>query len=361
MLYYLSLLFLNKFSFLNVVKYITFRSGAAMLTSLVIAISFGSRVIDILKEIQGKGQPIRADGPETHLKKAGTPTMGGLLILMSVFISSLLWADLSNSYIWVVIGVIISFALLGFLDDYFKVAKNNSKGVSGKLKLIWQLATGLVAGYAISAISPTDQATILALPFLKNSSIEFGMWYFLFASFVLTGTSNSVNLTDGLDGLVTGPVVLVAMCLALICYLVGNSIFANYLHVYYVPQAGELSVLCASIIGACLGFLWFNAPPAQIFMGDVGSLALGGAIGAISIITKHELVLVILGGLFVIEALSVIIQVTSFRLRGKRVFKMAPIHHHFEKLGWSETKVVIRFWIIATIFAIAGLSTLKIR
>lgn len=362
MIYHLSQALVNKLSALNILHYITVRSGAAMFTSLLISIIMGKKAISWLSQMQHGGQPIRSDGPESHLKKSGTPTMGGLLILGTVLISTLLWADLTNPYILIALFVTYSFGLLGFLDDYRKVKLRNSKGVSGKVKMLWQLTTGILAAIAISFFSEPGQATNLALPFLKNNAIHLGMIYFFFASLVITGTSNAVNLTDGLDGLAAGPIILVTTCLALICYLTGNSVFANYLHIYYIPQSGELAVFCACIVGATLGFLWYNAPPAQIFMGDVGSLALGGAIGVISVIAKHELVLVILGGLFVIEALSVIIQVASFRLRGgKRVFKMAPIHHHYEKLGWSETKVVIRFWIIAIIFAILGLSTLKIR
>jgi len=361
MIYHLSQALVNELSALNILKYITFRSGAAMFTSLLISIMMGDRMIAWLGKLQNGGQPIRSDGPESHFKKAGTPTMGGGLILLSVLISTLLWADLNNPYLWVVLFVTYSYGMLGFLDDYRKIKMRNSKGVPGKMKMLWQISTGILAALAISYISEPAQATTLALPFLKNTSINLGIFYFIFASFVITGTSNSVNLTDGLDGLATGPIVLITMSLALICYLTGNNIFANYLHIYYVPHCGELAVFCACIIGASLGFLWYNAPPAQIFMGDVGSLALGGAIGVISVIAKHELVLLILGGLFVMETISVIIQVASFRLRGKRVFKMAPIHHHFEKLGWSETKVVIRFWIIAMVFTIIGLSTLKIR
>lgn len=361
MIYHISKALVNELSALNVLKYITFRSGAGMFTAMLIAIALGKRSIAWLSALQNGGQPIRNDGPETHQNKIGTPTMGGLLILGAVLISTLLWADLTNPYIWIVMFVTYSYGLLGFLDDYRKVKMRNSKGVSGKVKMVWQLVTGVAAAIMIGYISISEHATMLAIPFLKNTAINLGVVYFLFASIVITGTSNAVNLTDGLDGLATGPIVLVTMCLALICYLAGNSVFADYLYIYHVPHSGELAVFCACVVGASLGFLWYNAPPAQIFMGDVGSLALGGAIGTISVIAKHELVLLILGGLFVIEALSVIIQVASFKLRGKRVFKMAPIHHHYEKLGWSETKVVIRFWIIAIIFAIIGLSTLKLR
>lgn len=319
-------------------------------------------MISWLQSIQNGGQPIRSDGPESHLKKSGTPTMGGLLILSSTLASVLLWVDLTNQYILIALFVTYSYGLLGFLDDYRKISLRNSKGVSGTIKMAWQLITGAVAAFAISTASSRFEPNSLLLPFIKNLSIHLGIFYYIFSSIVITGSSNAVNLTDGLDGLASGIIILVTASLGLICYFTGHISFAEYLHLPYLHNSGEIAVLCASIVGATLGFLWFNAPPAQIFMGDVGSLALGGAIGVISVIAKQELLLLILGGVFVMEALSVIIQVASFKLRGgKRVFKMAPIHHHYEKSGWSETKVVIRFWILAVIFAIIALSSLKIR
>lgn len=362
MLYYLSQILVHKLSYLNVFHYITLRSAGAMFTALLLSIILGDRVISWLSSIQNEGQPIRSDGPESHLKKYGTPTMGGILILASTLSSALLWVDLTNQYILITLFVTYSYGFLGFLDDYKKVSLQNSKGVSGKTKMVWQLITGLVATFAISVTSGRYEPNALLLPFIKNLSIQLGVFYYIFSTIVITGSSNAVNLTDGLDGLASGIVILVTASLGLICYFIGHISFAEYLHLPYLANSGEVAVLCASIVGATLGFLWFNAPPAQIFMGDVGSLALGGAIGVISIISKQELLLLILGGVFVMEALSVIIQVASFKLRGgKRVFKMAPIHHHYEKSGWSETKVVIRFWILAIIFAIIALSSLKIR
>lgn len=361
MIYYLSRLFINEIGTLNVLKYITFRSGGAMFTALLLSILLGEKAIAWIKTIQYGGQPIRADGPESHLAKTGTPTMGGIFILFAISISVFLWADLKNYYVWISLFILYSYGALGFYDDYLKVKLKNSKGVPGKIKLLWQFTTGAIAAIAICIVVEPAQAYHLAIPFMKNTSINLGLFYIVFSSIVITGTSNAVNLTDGLDGLASGPITLVTTCLALICYLSGNSIFANYLHINYIPHAGELCVLCGCVIGATLGFLWYNAQPAQIFMGDIGSLSLGGFIGVTSVIAQHEIVLIILGGLFVIEALSVIIQVLSFRIRGKRVFKMAPIHHHYEKLGWSENKIVIRFWIIAIMFAILGLSTLKLR
>lgn len=362
MLYYLLLPLAEHYSFFNIFRYITFRSGGAMLTALTICFVFGGPLITWLKSKQGKGQPIREDGPASHLlTKKGTPTMGGLMILMALFISTLLWADLKNPYIWIVLGVTGAFGFLGFMDDYLKVSKRNTKGVSGKMKLACQFAVSIAACIAISSLATPDKATHLAVPFFKTVLIDLGYFYFVFGMLVLVGASNAVNLTDGLDGLAIGPIMIAASCFALISYLAGNAVFANYLQIHSVPRAGELTVLCAAVLGAGLGFLWFNAPPARVFMGDTGSLSLGGTIGTISVITKHELVLAIIGGLFVIEAVSVILQVASFKTTGKRIFKMAPIHHHFEKVGWSEPTVVIRFWIIAIIFALIGLSTLKLR
>ena len=362
MLYYFLSTFISKYHFFNVIKYITFRSIAATFTALVIGFYIGPKIIRFLKSIQKDGQPIRTNGPESHLiTKKGIPTMGGLMIIISMLFSILLWADLSNYYIWICLFVMMSFAVLGLLDDYKKLKYKNSKGVSGKIKILWQLVTSVIAAIAISRLSQTEIATTIFFPFYKKLSLNLEVSYFLFSSVVIIGSSNAVNLTDGLDGLATLPVIIVACCFALISYLVGNIIFANYLQIQYQQGVGELAILCAAIIGAGLGFLWYNAPPAQVFMGDIGSLSLGGVIGTISVITKHEIVLFITGGLFVMEALSVIIQVGSFKIRGQRVFKMAPIHHHFEKIGWSEPTIVIRFWILAFIFALIGLSTLKLR
>lgn len=347
--------------FFNVLKYLTFRSGMALITSLAICFFFGEMFVSYIRKIQNGGQPIRDDGPESHFSKKGTPTMGGVLIIGSTTLTTLLWTDIKNPYIWISLFVMLSFAALGFADDYLKISKKNTKGVSGKVKLFWQLIVSFIAAYAISTCSKHGMQTHLAVPFFKNVLLNLGLFYFVFAAIVITGASNAVNLTDGLDGLAAGPIMMVAFCFGLISYVVGNTLFAEYLQLHYIEHTGELAVFCAAIIGATLGFLWYNAPPAQIFMGDVGSLALGGALGVVSVITKHEIVLAIAGGIFVIEALSVIIQVASFKTRKVRVFKMAPLHHHYEKKGWSETKVVIRFWIISLIFVIIGLSTLKLR
>jgi phospho-N-acetylmuramoyl-pentapeptide-transferase len=346
----------------NLFRYLTFRSGGAVLTALLISFLLGPSVIRWLKSKQGDGQPIRLDGPENHLlTKKGTPTMGGVLILLALVISTLLWADLNNRYVWVVLWVTIGYGVVGFGDDYLKLTKRNSKGLPGKLKLALQIGIAVIAALAISAILPVELQTHLAVPFFKDVLIQLGPFFAPFAVLVMVGASNAVNLTDGLDGLAIVPVMIVAGCLALIAYLVGNSVFAGYLQIHYVPGCGELAVFCGALVGASLGFLWFNAPPAMVFMGDTGSLSVGGALGTISVIVKHELVLMIIGGLFVLETVSVIMQVASFKLTGRRVFKMAPLHHHFEKKGWAEPTIVIRFWIIASILALAGLSTLKVR
>lgn len=348
------------FPFINIMRYITFRSGCACMLALLLSLGFGPMLIKHLRLIAG--QPIRLDGPEQHFSKKGTPTMGGLLILFSVLISTICFADLTNPYIWIVLFVTFGFGLLGFADDYLKVTKKNTKGVAGKMKLTVQLLISIIACLWIQKYSAVEYKTSIALPFVKSFLLDMGWFYLIFVAIVIIGASNAVNLTDGLDGLAIGPVVIATACFALICYLVGNIVFANYLQIHYVAGVGELAVLCSALIGAGLGFLWYNAPPAKIFMGDTGSLALGGALGTISVITKHEIVLAIIGGLFVMEALSVIIQVYYFKLTGgKRVFLMAPIHHHFEKKGWPESTVVIRFWIIAIILALIGLSTLKLR
>ena len=362
MLYNILFPLAEQFSALNVFRYLTFRTGGAVITALVISFLFGPVVIDMLKNRQRGGQPIREDGPESHLlTKKGTPTMGGFLILLALIIATLLWADLRNGYIWVALGVTLAFGIIGFLDDYMKITQRTSKGLPGKLKLLMQVAISIVAALYIMSQMPSDLATIISIPFLKSTVINLGWMFVGFAVLVMVGSLNAVNLTDGLDGLAIVPVMIAAGVFAIISYLAGNSVFSGYLQIYYVPGSGELSVFCGSIIGAGLGFLWYNAPPAKVFMGDTGSLSLGGALGTISIITKHELVLTIVGGLFVLETVSVIVQVASFKLTGKRVFAMAPLHHRFEKKGWAESTIVIRFWIIASILALLGLSTLKLR
>jgi len=352
----------EQFPILNVLRYISFRTGGSIMTALIISFLAGPAIIRWLKSKQKKGQPIREDGPQSHIvKKAGTPTMGGVLILLSISLSTLLWADLSNSYVWAALMVTIGFGLIGFADDYLKVTKSSAKGVPGRLRLLLGILISAASATWIMALSPEPLAGAVAIPFLKDVLLDFGWLFIPFAAFVMVGSANAVNLTDGLDGLATVPVIIAAVSFGLIAYLVGNAIFSDYLQLHFVPGSGDLAVLCGAIIGAGLGFLWFNAPPAMVFMGDTGSLALGGALGAIAVITKHELVLAVIGGLFVLETASVIIQVVSFKLTGRRVFRMAPIHHHFEQLGWAESTIVIRFWIIAVILALIGLSTLKLR
>jgi len=344
--------------FLNLFRYITFRSGAAVVTALVIALLIGPRFIAWLRSKQGKGQPIRADGPASHLlTKKGTPTMGGLMILISMTASTLLWMDVTNGFTWTCLAVTLGFGAIGLLDDYDKVVKRSAKGVSGKLRLGLEFA---IAGIAVWYIS-TRTGQTLYLPFLKDAGIPLGIFYIAFGAFIIAGFGNAVNLTDGLDGLATMPVVIAALTFGVIAYLAGNLKFSDYLGIHHVPGAGELAVFVGALIGGCLGFLWFNAPPAAVFMGDTGSLALGGALGTIAVVTNHEIVLILIGGLFVLETVSVIVQVISFKTTGKRVFKMAPLHHHFEHLGWSESTVVIRFWIISFMLALAGLATLKVR
>jgi phospho-N-acetylmuramoyl-pentapeptide-transferase len=352
----------DQFGPLNLFRYLTFRSGGAVLTALFISFMLGGRLIAWLKRRQREGQPIRTDGPESHiLTKKGTPTMGGVLILLALSISTLLWADLTNGYVWAVLLVTIGFGAVGFADDYLKLTKRNPKGLSGRTKLIAQAVVSLLAAAWIMFIMREPLSTSLAVPFFKQLLIDLGWFFIPFAMFVMIGASNAVNLTDGLDGLAIVPVMIAAGVFAAISYFAGNIVFSNYLLLHYVQGAGELTVLCAALVGASLGFLWFNAPPAMVFMGDTGSLSCGGALGAVSVCTKHELVLAIVGGLFVLETVSVIVQVVSFKLTGKRVFRMAPLHHHFEKKGWAEPTVVIRFWIIASILALAGLATLKLR
>ncbi len=345
----------------NVFRYITFRTGGAIMTALMVVFLFGPLLIDQLKLRQGKGQPIRSDGPKSHLSKAGTPTMGGLMILLGVGVATILWANLSNRLVWVVLAVTLSYGLIGFYDDFLKVTKRNSKGFSGKARLFLELAIAAVAAYSITLIAEPNYATALAVPFFKDKLVPLGPFFLLLGIFVIAGAGNAVNLTDGLDGLAIVPVMIAAATFGVIAYLAGNKVFADYLQIHPVAGAGELSVICGALVGAGLGFLWFNAPPAMIFMGDTGSLALGGALGTIAVAIKHEIVLAIVGGLFVLETASVIMQVVSFKLTGKRMFKMAPLHHHFEQKGWAEPTVVVRFWIISVVLALIGLSTLKLR
>ena len=361
MLYSLISDLVDQYSYLNVFKYLTFRTGLAMFTSMIIVLLIGTPFIKFFSARQIL-DPIREDGPSEHIvKKIGTPTMGGVLILLGLFSGILLWGDLSNYHIWFLLFIVLSFGLLGAYDDYKKIKFKNSSGISFRFKFISQILIATVAIFFLSHFSQNTELTNLYFPFFKNLIINLGWFFIPFSVFIIVGSSNAVNLTDGLDGLATVPVILVAGCFAFISYVTGNVLFSQYLNIPYLEGMGEVAVFCGSIIGACLGFLWFNAPPAKIFMGDTGSLALGGALGAVGIITKHEIVLAITGGLFVLEAVSVIVQVISFKLTGKRVFRMAPIHHHFEKKGWPESTVVIRFWIIAIILAMIGLATLKLR
>ena len=361
MLHYLSSQFADQIGPLNIFRYITFRSAGAVVTALVISFMCGPGIIRWLKSRQPNAT-VREDTPETHLAKKGTPTMGGVLILLAVTLSTLLWADLRNGYVWAVLMVTCGFGLIGFYDDFQKLTRRG-RGISARTKFALQSALGIAAAAWIVWVMPDREglSTSLALPFLKSVLIDLGVFFYVFAAFVMVGASNAVNLTDGLDGLAIVPVAIAAACFAIFAYVVGNVVFANYLLIQYVPGTGELSVLCAAIVGAALGFLWFNAPPAMVFMGDTGSLSMGGALGAIAVVTKHEIVLAVVGGLFVVETASVIVQVASFKLTGRRVFRMAPLHHHFEKKGWKEPTIVIRFWIIAMILALAGLSTLKLR
>ena len=360
MLYWLSSL-KDFFHPLNVFQYVTFRTGGALITSFLIVLIAGPRFIRWLKSKQGEGQPIRTDGPQTHLSKKGTPTMGGLLIVIAGVVSTFLWANPVNPYIWVILSVFVGFGLIGFADDYLKLTKKSSAGISGKKRLAIEFMLSFIACITMIYIENGSMATTLTIPFFKDILIDIGWFYIPFVLIVIVGTANAVNLTDGLDGLVSVPVIMSLLVFTVIAYVSGHALMANYLQIYNVKQAGELAVLGGSLIGATLGFLWYNAHPAKVFMGDTGSLALGGALGALSVATKHELVLAIAGGLFVVEALSDIIQVASYKIRHKRVFLMAPIHHHFEKKGWSETTVVVRFWIISILLALFALSTLKLR
>jgi phospho-N-acetylmuramoyl-pentapeptide-transferase len=362
MLYHLLTPFADDFALFNLFRYLTFRTGGAILTALVTSFLLGPALIRWLRLKQNGGQPIRDDGPASHLiTKKGTPTMGGVLILATWAGSTLLWSDLGNPFVWAVILVTLGFGLVGFADDYLKVSKRNTKGLSGRRKLVFQTLIALAAIVLITGATAPDLRYVLTLPFFKDVLLDLGLFYIVFAALVIVGASNAVNLTDGLDGLAIVPVMIAASCFALIAWLVGNAVFASYLQVHFVPGTGEIAVLCGALIGASLGFLWFNAPPAQVFMGDTGSLALGGTLGTIAVATRHELVLAIVGGLFVVEALSVMLQVFFYKRTGRRIFLMAPIHHHFEKKGWQESTIVIRFWIIAFVLALVGLSTLKIR
>ncbi len=352
----------DKLSVLNVFRYITFRTGGAVITALLFVFLFGQNIIDRLRLLQGKGQPIRTDGPKTHLiAKAGTPTMGGLMILSGMLVSTLLWANPTNPYVWVVLWVTLGFGLVGFYDDYLKVTKQSHDGVRGRTRLIIEACIAGLACFALVRLGHAPFSTSLVFPLFKALVLNLGWFFVLFAIFVIVGAGNAVNLTDGLDGLAIVPVIIAVTSFGAISYLSGNTVFADYLQIHYVAGTGELAVLCGAVLGAGLGFLWFNAPPASIFMGDTGSLALGGMLGTVAVATKNEIVLAVIGGLFVLEAVSVIVQVVSYKLTGKRVFKMAPIHHHFEQLGWTEPQIVIRFWIIAVVLALAGLSTLKLR
>jgi phospho-N-acetylmuramoyl-pentapeptide-transferase len=353
--------FSDQIGVLNVFRYITFRTGGAIFTALLFVMLFGPGIIDLLRVKQGKGQPIRDDGPKTHLAKVGTPTMGGLMIIAGVLVSTLLWANLQNPYIWIVLFVTLSYGAIGFYDDYLKVKRRTASGFSSRFRLGLELIVAALATGATMYLGPPEIADVLTIPFFKNLVFEMGPFFLIVGIFVIAGAGNAVNLTDGLDGLAIVPVMIAAATFGLIAYLIGNAKFAGYLQIHYVAGTGELAVICGALIGAGLGFLWFNAPPAMIFMGDTGSLALGGTLGAIAVATKHEIVLAIVGGLFVLETLSVIIQVASYKLTGKRVFRMAPLHHHYEQQGWQESTVVVRFWIISVILALVGLATLKLR
>ncbi len=347
---------------INVFRYITFRTGGAIVTGALFVFMFGPWIIDHLRLAQGKGQPIRADGPPTHIvTKKGTPTMGGLMILSGLLVSTLLWANLRNPYVWIVLLVTLGFGFVGFYDDYLKVSKQTHNGFSGRLRLGSEAVIALIACICIVWAGRDPSVTSVSIPFIKEFVVKLGWFYVVFGLFIIVGAGNAVNLTDGLDGLAIVPVMIAAASFGMIAYLVGNAVFSEYLQIRYVAGTGELAVLSGAVLGAGLGFLWFNAPPASIFMGDTGSLALGGMLGTIAVATKHEIVLAVIGGLFVIEALSVIVQVASFKLTGKRIFRMAPIHHHYEQKGWTEPQIVIRFWIISIMLALIGLSTLKLR
>ena len=347
--------------FFNLFRYISFRAGGAFITALVFGFIFGLPLINVLRRKQGKGQPIRNDGPEGHFAKAGTPTMGGLLIVGALTFSTLLWARWDNPFVWLVLFVTLAFAAIGFADDYAKVSKQTTAGVSGKVRILLGLLIAGIAGFWAAQYHPADLTNQLAVPVLKNTLVNLGFLFVPFAIIVIVGSANAVSLTDGLDGLAIMPVMIAAGTFGIIAYAVGRTDFTDYLDLHYVPDTGEILIFCMALIGGGLGFLWYNAPPAAVFMGDTGSLALGGALGVIAVVTKHEIVLAIVGGVFVAEALSVIIQVLYYKRTGKRVFLMAPIHHHYEKKGWAEPQIVIRFWIISLILAMIGLATLKVR
>ncbi len=361
MLYWLTQ-FTENVSAFNVFRYLTVRTGGAATTAFFFVLLFGPAIIRMLRLKQGKGQPIRTDGPQSHLlTKRGTPTMGGLMILSGVTVATVLWANPANPYVWIVLGVTLGFGLVGFYDDYLKVTKQTHDGVSGGLRLLVEAVIAVAACYALASLGRPPLSTSLTFPLFKDLMLNLGWAFVLFGAFIVVGAGNAVNLTDGLDGLAIGPVMTSALSFGLISYFVGNALYAEYLQIHFVAGAGELSVLLGAVLGAGLGFLWFNAPPASIFMGDTGSLALGGLLGAVAVATKHEIALAIVGGIFVLEAVSVIVQVVSFKLTGRRVFRMAPLHHHFEQKGWTEPQIVIRFWIISIVLALAGLATLKLR
>ena len=359
------LYFLNSFTdggdFFNLFRYITFRAGGAFFTALFLGFLLGKPLIRYLKSVQENGQPIREDGPEGHFLKAGTPTMGGVLILVPLMVSSVLWLRIDNHYLWLILFVTFNFGLIGFWDDYTKVVKGDPRGISSKLRLFLGLLIAFIFTFLLIQVHEPDLSGKLAVPVFKDILFDLGILFLPFSMLVISGSANAVNLTDGLDGLAIMPVMIAAGSFGIISYLVGRVDFSDYLDLHYVAGVGEISIFCSALIGAGLGFLWYNAPPAAVFMGDTGSLALGGALGAIAVCTKNEFVLAIIGGLFVMEALSVIIQVLYFKITGRRVFLMAPIHHHFEKLGWAESQIVIRFWIISVILALIGLATLKLR
>ncbi len=362
MFYYFLIPYVEFFNFLNLFNYITFRAGGALFTAFFVSLLLGPRFIKKLKSFQKKGQPIRKDGPKSHLiNKVGTPTMGGMLILISLFISIILWADLSSQIMWLIFSITISFGLIGAIDDYKKLKNNNSEGIKGSYRLIIEFLICFSFIFIFNKMINSDLTNIVFIPFTKGFFIDLGNFYYVFASIVIVGSANSVNLTDGLDGLAIGPIMITTLSFAFIAYFTGNLIYSDYLKIPYVSDSGELVIICASLIGAGLGFLWFNAPPAMVFMGDTGSLSMGSTIGAIAVATKHEIILAIIGGIFVLEALSVFAQVISFKFTGKRIFRMAPIHHHFEQKGWSESTIVIRFWIISIILALIGLASLKLR
>lgn len=361
MLYYWLYPLVRQYPVFNVFRYITFRTAMAAVTALLLLLVLGPAMIRWLKRRQ-IGQAIRQEGPPTHLAKAGTPTMGGLLILFAITAATLLWMDLANRFVWIALATLLALGAVGFADDYTKIARRRSLGLTGRGKLLPQFAVALAAAWAISQwAAPGGFSTVVTFPFLKKAILDLGLFYVPFVAVVLVGSSNAVNLTDGLDGLATGAVGIAAGTYAVLTYVAGNAVAARYLQIPLVPQSGELAVFCGAILGAALGFLWFNCHPADVFMGDVGSLPLGGAIAAVAVMAKQEMLLAIVGGLFVLEALSVIVQVVSFKTTGRRVFRMAPLHHHFELAGWAESRVIIRFWIVSLFFAVAALSTLKLR